>query len=84
MCRKIVAHHDNEGKFGQHPHRREVADRIVGELCKQARVNRHVGIEARKQRVTVCRRIGRRDGTENGACAGTVLDDEWLAELYCR
>ena len=37
MRRKIVAHHDYERKLRQHAHRLKIADRIVGQICKQAR-----------------------------------------------
>ena len=63
--------------------RREVVDRIVGEL----RVERGadgVGLRREQQRVAVRRGAGDDLGADRGAGAGLVLDDELLPEAFAE
>ena len=81
LRREILAHHDDERKFRQHADRREVGDRIVGQMREQARIDRHAGVEPGLQGVAVGRRPGGKLGTRHRAGAGPVVDHERLAEL---
>ena len=61
----------------QHRNRREVPDRIVGELAIQTRID---GVRGRKdqQRVTIRRRLGDILGADIGARPRAVVDDDLL------
>ena len=61
--------------------RREVLDRVVGQLGVEARIDAVRGDVGEKQRVAVRRSLRRKLGAEQPARAGAVVDDDLLADL---
>src|SRR5436190_20348736 len=67
------------GRASDASDRHDVADEIETEVVVERRVDR-IGHSDQEERVAVCRRAHDRFGTNIGARAWSVLDDEWLAQ----
>jgi hypothetical protein len=61
--------------------RREVPDRVIGQLGVKPGIHAMRGNVGEKQRVAVRRSLGRKLGAEQPARTGAVVDDDLLADL---
>src|SRR6266481_950816 len=68
----------------EHAHRREVLDRIVGQICTETRRDRVRARCGNADRVAVRWRLGERVRANIAAGAGTVLDHDLLAEFLAE
>ena len=72
---------EEKGRGAQHAHRREVAERVVGQLRIQREVERRLPEVGDEQRVAIGGRLGDELAGERSARAGLVLDHDLLAEV---
>ncbi|MNC87890.1 hypothetical protein D3C83_36580 [compost metagenome] len=66
-------------RIGHERDRREIPDRIVGELLEQELRARMRADLAHRQRIAIGRRFGADFRANDAACAGTVVDHHLLA-----
>jgi hypothetical protein len=71
---------EEQGPVAELGHRREVPQRIEGELGEYVRVDDHCAVEAQHQRVPVGRGLRHELRPEVAARARAVLDDDLLAQ----
>ena len=64
--------------------RREVLERIVGELAVEERVHHQRAVDRHQQRVAVGAGLGDRLRADDGVGAGAVVDDDLLAEVLAH
>src|SRR6516165_2613757 len=79
LCRKRWIYQHDKGHADDARDRRDVADEVEIELVVERRVDR-VRRRGQQQRIAVGWRTNDRFGTDIGAPARTVLNDEWLAK----
>jgi len=79
--RRIGLHQEQVGRRANQRDRREIGERIVGQLVVKVRVERVPGGD-NDQRVAVRRRLGQRLRCNRAARTGAVLDDDCLAPAF--
>ncbi len=82
--RQRRAHHQHVRNFRHQRNRREIPDRIIGQLLIKRREYRGVGDRPEQECVAVRRRLGGGVRRDEAARAGSIVDDDVLAKCVAQ